>query len=71
MFDTSAKEIRDGSPVHSTFVCSLSGGAHCYMPSRVAYSHGAYETYNCSYVMGTAEKLVENFLDMIRQCREA
>ncbi len=70
MFDTSAKQVRTASSCNTTFVCSLSGGAHCYMPSAVAYTHGAYETWNCRYVLGTAEILVREMIRLIGACKE-
>lgn len=70
MFDTSAKQVRFASPCPSTFVCSLSGGAYCYVPAAVAYTHGAYETWNCRFVFGTAEKFVNELIRLIGLCKE-
>lgn len=70
MFDTSGKEIRDGSACSTTFVCSISGNHHGYVPSYEAYGHGAYETYACRFVRGEAERFVGEFVRMIGECRE-
>ncbi len=70
MFDQSGIEIREGSPCKTTFVCTINGGHHGYMPSDLAYSHGAYETFACRYVRGTAEQFVSEIVRLITECKK-
>ena len=71
MFDTNGKEVRDGSPFKTTFICTLSGGALGYIPSALGYSHGGYETYNCRFVGGTGEQLAQESIRLLNECKKA
>lgn len=71
MFDTNGKEVRDGSPFKTTFICTLSGGAFGYIPSQLGYSHGGYETYNCRFVGGTGEQLAQESIRLLNECKKA
>ena len=65
-------QIKDGSPFKSTFVLTCSGGAQGYVPSIEAYTiYGGYEVDNTEIAAGEAEKMVSEFLRMLREFREA
>ncbi len=71
MFDTNGMQIKDGSPFKSTFVLTCSGGAQGYVPSYEAYTiYGGYEVDNTEIACGEAEKMVAEFLRMLKDFRE-
>lgn len=70
MFDTSGKQVREASPYKMTFICSLTNGAHDYIPTTEAFPHGCYEVYVTFYVQGTAELLVQKSLRLLEQCKD-
>ena len=66
MFCNSGKAIKDGSPYPMTFVCSCANHGAAYIASNEAFDHGCYEVDNRKFVRGTAEKLVDSFLKMLK-----
>ncbi|MBE6712153.1 MAG: hypothetical protein E7580_01390 [Ruminococcaceae bacterium] len=71
MFDTNGKEVRDGSPFKTTFICSLANGSYGYIASALAFPHGTYEVNACQYVAGTGEQLAGAMLTMLGECKSA
>ncbi len=70
MFDTNGMQIKDGSPYKSTFVLTCAGGAQGYVPSYEAYTiYGGYEVDNTEIACGEAEKMVDEFLRMLKEFR--
>ncbi len=68
MFHENGKQIRDGSPLKSTFVCTLSLGANGYVPSAIGYEHGSYETFNCRFAAGSGEKFADELVRLLTLC---
>ena len=66
MFDTSAMQMKEGSPFARTFIVGYSypsyGG---YIPSELGYQNGGYEADNSTFAPGTAEGMVEAYLGML------
>ena len=71
MFDTNGKEVRDGSPFKTTFICSLTNGSMGYVPSINAVPHGTYEVLACAYVPGTGEQISGELIKMLSECKSA
>ena len=71
MFDTNGKQVRDGSPFKTTFICSLTNGAMGYVPSAYAFPHGTYEVLACAYVPGTGEQISGELVKMLNECKSA
>ena len=71
MFDTNGKEVRDGSPFKTTYICSLTNGSMGYVPSALAFPHGSYEVLACSYVPGTGEQISGELIKMLGDCKSA
>ncbi len=67
MFDTNGMEVKDGSPFKMTFVCSCTNGSWSYVAADHAYENGGYEVYNCKFVRGTAEAVVEELLRLLNK----
>ena len=68
MFDTNGMQIKRNSPLRKTFIVGYSWpGYGGYIPSQEAFKNGGYEADNCSFVPGTAEMLVQKFLELLEQ----
>lgn len=67
MFDTNGMEVKNGSPFNMTFVLTNAGGAGAYVPSALAVENGGYEVYTAVDEFGTAERMVSEFLTILRQ----
>lgn len=70
MFDTNAKQIRDGSPFPMTIVSSCTNDGCGYIPSAYGYQHGCYETDCSNFKPGTGEKFAQIYIDMLKQIYE-
>lgn len=70
MFCTNGEAIKDGSPFEMTFICTCSNASHNYLASDFAFTHGCYEVDSRLYARGTAEKLVEHYLEMLKEQKE-
>ena len=66
-FDTSGRQIKDGSPFEMTVLLGYTCTSGGYIADEVAYSHGGYESYNTNYVSGTAEIAVGHYLDTLKE----
>ena len=71
MFDTSGMQVKENSPFARTFIVGYSypspGG---YIPTREGYANGGYESDNSTFAPGTAEGMVENYLNMLNDMYE-
>lgn len=63
MFSENAKYIRANSPFETTFVIL---GCSGYIPSEDAFGYNAYEAVSATHVKGTAEKLAEQYVTMLK-----
>jgi len=70
MFCDNGKTIKESSPYKMTFILTCSNGAHNYLASDFSFSHGCYEADTRIYPRGTAERLVENYLEMLQEQKE-
>ena len=67
MFDTNGMQVKEGSPFKMTFMCSCSNGSWSYIAADHAYENGGYEVYNCKFVRGTGEAVVDELLKMLNK----
>jgi len=58
--------VRRDSPFAMTMTVECANGFEGYYPVRKAYEQGGYEAVSAKYVPGTAEKLVETSLELLR-----
>jgi hypothetical protein len=63
MFSDAGLYIKRNSPFDITFVIS---GNHTYIPSAAAFDYRSYESDTGIYAKGTAEKLAEEFVSMLK-----
>ena len=72
MFDTSGMQIKDATPFAKTFIfcyANTGNGGYSYMPDEKAFENVGYEGNQCRYEKGTAEQLVAEYLDMLKEMR--
>ena len=66
MFDTSGMYIKENSPFAMTIVAECSNGGNGYFPSQFAFDvSGGYECDTTRYVPGTAERLADQYVEML------
>jgi len=71
MFDTSGMQIKDGSPFKKTFIFGYAfPGGGSYIPDEKAFDNEGYETNQCRFVRGTAEQLVGEYLNMLKEMKK-
>ena len=72
MFDTSGMQIKAGTPFTRTFIFGYSNtgnNSYSYMPDEKAFENDGYEVNQCRFVKGTAEQLVAEYLDMLKELK--
>lgn len=62
MFSTSAMYVKENSPFDITFIIA---GNQNYIPDPPAYDYRSYEADTSLFAKGTAEKLTENYVEML------
>jgi len=67
MFGESGIQVKEGSPYEFTFLLT---GNSSYIPSDIAFNHRCYEADTGLYARGAAEKLVENYVNMLKEIKE-
>lgn len=66
LFDTSGMQVKEGSPFARTFIVGYSFPSYVgYIPTEAGFANGGYEADNSTYAPGTAEGMVENYLNML------
>ena len=71
LFDTSGMQVKTNSPFTRTFIVGYSypsyGG---YIPTREGFANGGYEADNSTFAPGTAEGMVQHYLNMLNDMHE-
>ena len=63
MFAESGIQVKEGSPYEFTFLLT---GNSSYVPSERNFEYRCYEADTGFYAIGTAEKLVENYIQLLK-----
>lgn len=71
MFCVNAQYIKENSPFEKTIILSCCNGANSYLASEFAFQHGGYEVDSRKFPKGTAEMVVENHVQMLKEQKEA
>ena len=67
LFDTSGMQVKTQSPFARTFIVGYSYPSYVgYIPTAEGFANGGYEADNSTFAAGTAEGMVENYLNMLR-----
>ena len=69
MFGANGMFIKEYSPFAMTFVVSCANHAQAYLASDLAFTHGCYEVDTRRFPRGTAEKLADNFVEMLKEIK--
>ena len=63
MFAESGMQVKEGSPYEFTFLLT---GNSSYIPAKRNHEYRCYEADTGLYAVGTAEKLVDNYIQMLK-----
>lgn len=68
LYDESGMQMKQQSPYVKTFIVGYSYPAYVgYIPTADAFDTGSYEADNCTFEKGTAEKVVEQYLNLLNE----
>lgn len=67
LFDTSARWLKDETPYDMTLIMGYACGDGGYQAPDWAYEHSGYEVTNGIYEKGTAEKMMNHYLDTLKE----
>ena len=67
MFAESGIQVKEGAPYEYTFLLTGNAG---YIPSERSFEYRCYEADTGLYAKGTAEKLVDNYIEMLKEIKE-
>jgi hypothetical protein len=67
MFSDAGRYVKENSPFPVTFLITGNSG---YIPSAKAYEYRSYEADTGLYAPGTAEKLAEEYVNMLHTIHE-
>lgn len=70
MFDQNGMSIKQNSPYEMTFILTLANDGYSYIAPEYAFDHGCYEVDMRYFVRGTAEQLVDAYLEMLNEMKE-
>jgi len=71
MFGASAMAIKENSPYPMTFIVSCSQNHVGYLPSLLGWQLRCYEAQITRFEKGTAEKLAEEYVDILREMKSS
>ena len=71
MFSENGSYLRANTPYDMTFLVSCCNGAEGYIPSQAACDYGCYEYYITLFEVGTGEKLIDEYLKMLTEMKNA
>ena len=69
MFGASGMHIKEYAPYAMTFVVSCANNAQAYLASDLAFTHGCYEVDTRRFPRGTAERLANEFVEMLHEIK--
>jgi len=67
MFSINGSAVKAGSPFEMTFVSTCTNGYGSYVVAEHAYDYDCYERSRTNYVRGSAEKLADEYVAMLKQ----
>jgi len=70
-FDTNGQEVRAASPFPVTFTLSITNEGNGYVPSALAFPHGAYEVGQTKFVEGSGEEFAREQIRLLNECKNA
>lgn len=67
MFSQQGKYIKENCPLEQAFIATCYDGSFNYIASKECFDYDCYESQCCYFARGTAEKLAEIYVDMMKQ----
>ena len=67
MFGASGMHIKERSPMPMTFIVTHCNDSKGYLATEFAFTHGCYEVDGRQYPKGTAERLANEFVEMLQE----
>jgi len=67
MFSSTGRYIRENSPYDMSFILTCANGYNGYFPDERGYGYGCYEAYSSYVNVGTAEKIGEAYIEMLKE----
>lgn len=67
LFDSSAKEVKDATPFEMTLIMGYTCGTWGYEAPDWAVEHGCYEVAHGRYELGTADKMMDHYIDTLNE----
>lgn len=67
MFSSTGRYIRENSPYDMSFILTCANGYNGYFPDERGYGFGCYEAYSSYVNVGTAEKIGEAYINMLKE----
>lgn len=69
MFSTQGIKIKTESAYKYTFILTNAGENRSYIPSQKMFDEGCYESHTANYAPGTAEKVADKFVEMLKELK--
>lgn len=70
-FDTNSVYLEEHSPYAKTFFLGYANGVNGYIPSELGFTYTCYESDTCKYIKGTAEAVIDTFLEVLNEFHSA
>ncbi len=70
MFDSNGVQIKEASPYDITIITTMSNGTTGYIPNIEGFVNGGYSTDVSPFDVGTGEKMVEYYLEMLNSMKD-
>ena len=70
MFGAQGMYIKENAPTDMAFIITCSEGSKGYMPSKLGVEIGCYEARVSKFEYGTAEKLADDFVNMLTEMQQ-
>ena len=67
MFGAEGRYIKTHSPYPMAFLVGCHDGGYNYIPGKDAFDYNCYESQCCLFARGTAEKLAEVYVEMLKK----
>ena len=66
MFSQTSMYVKDNSPFEYTVFCTLTNGAHSYIPISDAHDYPSYEGFVTYFAKGAAEAIADQMITMLK-----
>jgi hypothetical protein len=68
-FTEIGRKVKEASDYKMTYIACLANGSEGYFPSETAMDEGGYEAASAKYKKGTADKLIETGIEILKEMK--